>query len=204
MMYRVLCLLSTPQTARSRHHAFIEFANAQVAQIVAESMDGYMMFGKTLACQYVVPDKVHPNTFLGSEHTVQPRVAIARKAARMHHNRKRSTEDQAERDKAAAKRLANKRKQMAALGIVIGGDADVDADMADASATEAATAAPAKKKAKTSAATAAAATPAAAVAAPAAKTTSAAAASKASSSVSAIAPKPAKAAAASKVAKAKK
>jgi hypothetical protein len=163
-------------------------------------MDGYMMFGKTLACQYVAPDKVHPNTFLGSEHTVQPRVAIARKAARMHHNRKRSTEDQAERDKAAAKRLANKRKQMAALGIVIGGDAD--ADMADASATEAATAAPAKKKAKTSTASVAA-TPAAA---PAAKTASTAAASKESSSASAsaVAPKPSKAAAAPKAAKAKK
>jgi nucleolar protein 15 len=104
------------KTARSRHFAFIEFANAEVAQIVADSMNNYMMFGKTLVCQYLTPEKVHPDTFLGSEHTMIPRVAANRKAARAVHNRKRTEEEEAEHRKAAIERLNKKRKMLAELG----------------------------------------------------------------------------------------
>ena len=45
------------QTGRSRHYAFIEFKNAEVARIVAETMDNYLMFGRMLKCTLVECDR---------------------------------------------------------------------------------------------------------------------------------------------------
>ena len=38
------------QTGNSRHYAFIEFESDDVAKIVAETMDAYMMFGRIMRC----------------------------------------------------------------------------------------------------------------------------------------------------------
>ncbi|KAJ1501081.1 hypothetical protein HMI54_014442 [Coelomomyces lativittatus] len=44
------------KTGKFQHYAHIEFANAKVAQIVAKTMDGYLMYGHELVCK-VVPKK---------------------------------------------------------------------------------------------------------------------------------------------------
>ena len=53
-------------TGRSKHFAFIEFASATVARVVADTMNNYLMFGHILRCEVVPPEKVHPATFKGA------------------------------------------------------------------------------------------------------------------------------------------
>lgn len=40
------------QTGGSKGYAFVEFACDDVAKIVAETMNNYMMFGRLLKCMY--------------------------------------------------------------------------------------------------------------------------------------------------------
>ena len=54
------------KTGHSKHFAFIEFESHEVAKIVAETMDNYLMFGHILKCKYVQPESLHPDTFKGA------------------------------------------------------------------------------------------------------------------------------------------
>ena len=45
-----LRLSRNKKTGRSRHYAFIEFADRHVAAVVAETMDGYLLCNKLLVC----------------------------------------------------------------------------------------------------------------------------------------------------------
>ncbi|KAJ2157497.1 nucleolar protein [Coemansia sp. RSA 552] len=58
-----LRLARNPYTGRSRHYGFIEFVHAEVAQIVADTMDNYLMFERLLKCHVVPREKVHPRMF---------------------------------------------------------------------------------------------------------------------------------------------
>lgn len=53
------------KTGKPKHYAFIEFENAEVARIVAETMNGYFLYRKTLVVKVVPPEKLHPATFVG-------------------------------------------------------------------------------------------------------------------------------------------
>lgn len=46
------------KTGRSKGYGFVEFASGEVAEVVAESMNGYLMFGQILEVQVVSPEKV--------------------------------------------------------------------------------------------------------------------------------------------------
>ncbi|RKP03188.1 hypothetical protein CXG81DRAFT_9853, partial [Caulochytrium protostelioides] len=61
-----LRLSRNKKTGASKHFAFIQFAEAQVAKIVAETMNNYLMFGHLLKCQLIPEDKVHPETWKGA------------------------------------------------------------------------------------------------------------------------------------------
>jgi len=55
---------SQKQTGRSRGFAFVEMHSPSVANIVAETLSGYIMFGqKRLVCHVVPPSKVHRKLF---------------------------------------------------------------------------------------------------------------------------------------------
>eukprot|EP00355_Strombidium_rassoulzadegani_P000755 CAMPEP_0168615040 /NCGR_PEP_ID=MMETSP0449_2-20121227/4295_1 /TAXON_ID=1082188 /ORGANISM="Strombidium rassoulzadegani, Strain ras09" /LENGTH=207 /DNA_ID=CAMNT_0008655759 /DNA_START=12 /DNA_END=635 /DNA_ORIENTATION=- len=49
------------KTGRSKGYAHIQFANKEVAEIAASSIDGYMIFRKQLECHLV--DRAHKETF---------------------------------------------------------------------------------------------------------------------------------------------
>ena len=51
------------QTGQSKHFAFIEFKSSEVAQIVADTMDNYLLFGHILKCKLASKEALHPNTF---------------------------------------------------------------------------------------------------------------------------------------------
>nr|GAT60872.1 predicted protein [Mycena chlorophos] len=48
------------KTGKSKHYGFIEFDSSSVAQIVAETMDNYLLLGHILRCKVIPKDKVHP------------------------------------------------------------------------------------------------------------------------------------------------
>ena len=53
-------------TGASKHYAFIEFSSASVAQIVASTMNNYLMFGHILKCKLVPEDQVHEKMWVGA------------------------------------------------------------------------------------------------------------------------------------------
>lgn len=60
------------QTGKPKHYAFVEFENEEVARIVAETMNGYFLYGKTLVVKVVPAEKLHPATFVGGAHSPPP------------------------------------------------------------------------------------------------------------------------------------
>jgi len=61
-----LRLSRNKKTGRSKHYAFIEFASSEVARIVAETMDNYLMFGHILKCKTVPREQIHENLWKGA------------------------------------------------------------------------------------------------------------------------------------------
>ena len=53
-------------TGKSKHYAFIEFASSDVAKIVADTMNNYLMFGHILKCSVVPKEQVHENLWKGA------------------------------------------------------------------------------------------------------------------------------------------
>src|ERR1700755_3064410 len=48
------------KTGASKHFAFLEFASADVADIVAKTMNNYLMFGHILKIRRIPDEQVHP------------------------------------------------------------------------------------------------------------------------------------------------
>lgn len=67
------------KTGASKHYAFLEFASAEVAEIVAKTMDKYLMFGHILQCRVIPTEQVPPNLWVGANKRfkVMPRNKIA-------------------------------------------------------------------------------------------------------------------------------
>jgi nucleolar protein 15 len=53
--------------ARARGYAFVQFADALVARIAAESLNGYPLGGKVVRSEVVDPAKVHPALFANAD-----------------------------------------------------------------------------------------------------------------------------------------
>ncbi|KAL8823983.1 MAG: hypothetical protein Q9191_005391 [Dirinaria sp. TL-2023a] len=53
-------------TGRSKHFGFIEFESEEVAKIVAQTMDNYLLFGHILKVKLVPKEQLHPDTFKGA------------------------------------------------------------------------------------------------------------------------------------------
>jgi nucleolar protein 15 len=61
-----LRLSRNKKTGASKHFAFVEFASTEVADIVARTMDNYLLFGHILKCKLVPTEQVHPDLFKGA------------------------------------------------------------------------------------------------------------------------------------------
>lgn len=59
-------LARSAKTARPKGYAFIEFKEASVAKIVADTMDKYLLFGKQMKCHVLDDEKRHPRMFRGA------------------------------------------------------------------------------------------------------------------------------------------
>jgi nucleolar protein 15 len=56
---RHVFLARSRRTCRSRGYAFVHFDDAKVAHIVAETMDGYLLFGRRLVVRELPPERLH-------------------------------------------------------------------------------------------------------------------------------------------------
>lgn len=61
-----LRLSRNKKTGASKHFAFIEFESDEVAKIVAETMDNYLMFGHILKCKYAPTGTLHSDVWKGA------------------------------------------------------------------------------------------------------------------------------------------
>ena len=61
-----LRLSRNKKTGKSKHYGFVEFEEQAVAEISAETMNNYLLFGHLLQCQVMPKEKVHDELFKGS------------------------------------------------------------------------------------------------------------------------------------------
>ncbi|KAG5982107.1 hypothetical protein E4U55_002285 [Claviceps digitariae] len=54
------------KTGASKHFAFVEFEESSTAEIVAKTMDNYLLFGHILKCKTIPKAQVHENLFKGA------------------------------------------------------------------------------------------------------------------------------------------
>ncbi|XP_074652894.1 MKI67 FHA domain-interacting nucleolar phosphoprotein-like [Tubulanus polymorphus] len=54
------------KTGNSKGYAFIEFEFAEIAKVVAETMNSYLTFNRLMQCQFLPDEKVHPAMFKNS------------------------------------------------------------------------------------------------------------------------------------------
>ncbi|KAI9591746.1 hypothetical protein BDF19DRAFT_389126 [Syncephalis fuscata] len=110
-----LRLSRNKKTGQSKHYAFIEFIDADVAEVVADTMNNYLLFGHLLKCKVVPQEKIHPRLFDGANRKFKP--VPRHKLAREEHNRTRTAEE-AQRNATRLLRKENqKRKRIQNAGI---------------------------------------------------------------------------------------
>jgi len=61
-----LRLARNKKTGASKHYAFIEFESSEVADIVAKTMNNYLMFGHILKVRRVPDEQLHPDLWKGA------------------------------------------------------------------------------------------------------------------------------------------
>lgn len=60
------------KTGASKHYAFVEFADKDVANIVQETMNNYLIDGALLQVRTVPKDKIHPEMWIGANRKYRP------------------------------------------------------------------------------------------------------------------------------------
>jgi len=85
-----LRLAKNKKTGHSKHYAFVEFESAGVADIVARTMNKYLLFGHILQARVVPQEQVHPNLWknAGKRFKVIPRAKMQAAGLRQPQERK--------------------------------------------------------------------------------------------------------------------
>ncbi|KAI9456556.1 hypothetical protein BJY52DRAFT_1121092 [Lactarius psammicola] len=111
-----LRLSRNKKTGRSKHYGFIEFVSGPVAQIVAETMDNYLLMGHILTCKVVLKDEVHPELWAGVNR--KWRVVPTYRLSQAQHNKPRSEGQQRAAEKRLLSRQASRKRRLAEAGIM--------------------------------------------------------------------------------------
>ncbi|KAL3792379.1 hypothetical protein ACHAW5_010780 [Stephanodiscus triporus] len=104
------------KTGRSRCYAFVEFADPEVATIVADTMSGYLLLEKRLVCHVMPRDKVNHELMFARPKRV-PTKKDRQKKARTEVNKVRSADAIRGITARLVKREEMKRKKLGTLGI---------------------------------------------------------------------------------------
>lgn len=110
-----LKLSRSKKAGRSKGYGFIEFEDMETATIVAETMNGYMMFGQTIRAHVLEPRAIHPQLFKGTdkEFRVMPNAAITAEK----HNAPKTVSGEKARLHKLKNKENKKRRQLQAMGI---------------------------------------------------------------------------------------
>lgn len=65
-----LRLCRSHKTGGTKGYAFARFEDSEVAAIVADTMNGYLLFGKRMVCHVVPPEQLHGKIFSSKNRTV--------------------------------------------------------------------------------------------------------------------------------------
>ncbi|EQC29408.1 hypothetical protein SDRG_12871 [Saprolegnia diclina VS20] len=103
------------KSGASKHYAFIEFEDPEVAGVVAHTMDGYRLFDRVLACAVVPTEKLHERMFIGANRKFRP-LPYKKMAIRAHNAPKSFEQQEAANARLIAKEEA-KRAKLAAIGV---------------------------------------------------------------------------------------
>lgn len=135
------------KTGASKHYAFVEFADKDVAQIVQETMHNYLIDGRLLQVKVVPKDKVHPELWVGANRMY--RAVPTARVERVVRSREKTEEEQQRTNERALKRQDERKHKLKNLGI----DYDFQGYTKDDGAAPAANKAPAAKAKTTKAKT---------------------------------------------------
>ncbi|CAG8589953.1 1380_t:CDS:2 [Diversispora eburnea] len=92
-----------------------EFLSEEVAQIVAETMNNYIMYNRLLKCELVPQEKINPFMWIGANKEFKPK-SYLKEAMQVHNRKKRSLEEKKKRNMSLLKREKIKRKKLEKLG----------------------------------------------------------------------------------------
>ncbi|XP_028292681.1 MKI67 FHA domain-interacting nucleolar phosphoprotein [Gouania willdenowi] len=108
-----LRLSRSKKTGGSRGYAFIEFDCDEVAKIVAETMNNYLMGERLIKCRVIPPEQVHEQLFVGSQTTFKKpsQPAVTR------YNGKRSLEQTDKMTHRLLSKEAKLRKRLEEMGV---------------------------------------------------------------------------------------
>ncbi|OCF43198.1 hypothetical protein I317_02905 [Kwoniella heveanensis CBS 569] len=110
-----LRLARNRKTGASKHYAYIEFSSQSVAEIVADTMNNYLLSGHILKCQALAEDEVHPQLWVGANKKFRP-VPRAR-VEKQKHEKERTDEQKAKADKNLKKKESQRKKKIEKAGI---------------------------------------------------------------------------------------
>ncbi|XP_057707396.1 MKI67 FHA domain-interacting nucleolar phosphoprotein [Corythoichthys intestinalis] len=108
-----LRLSRSKKTGGSKGYAFVEFECDEVAKIVAETMNNYLMGEKLIQCHTVPPEKQHEKMFVGCNRTFRK----PSKRAVFRYNMERSSKQVTKMTNKLLNREEKLRKRLAAKGI---------------------------------------------------------------------------------------
>ncbi|TVU04671.1 hypothetical protein EJB05_47801 [Eragrostis curvula] len=100
---------------KCKHYGFIEFENPDVAKVVADEINNYLLFEHALQIAPVPPEKVHPKLWKGVRRGFIPvdRAAIERRR----HNKDKTIGEHKKMVEGIVKRDEKRRKRINAAGI---------------------------------------------------------------------------------------
>jgi len=110
-----LRLSRNKKTGRSKHYAFVEFDSYKVAEIVADTMDNYLLHGHMLRCKVMPKDQIHPNLWIGANRKF--RKIPHDRIARLEHNKERTTDQQKKAESRLLRRQKARASKLAKLGV---------------------------------------------------------------------------------------
>ncbi|XP_053295832.1 MKI67 FHA domain-interacting nucleolar phosphoprotein [Pleuronectes platessa] len=108
-----LRLSRSKKTGGSKGYAFVEYDCDEVAKIVAETMNNYLMGERLIKCHVLPPEKVHEKLFVGSQRLFKK----PSKPAVQRYNQSRTAEELEKMKDKLLRKETKLRKRLAAHGI---------------------------------------------------------------------------------------